>query len=164
MISNSDAMKAILNVLGDLCCHGGWTTGASSSFLGYSQHYCKPAAKWQDNTVVFLFNDGGSSSRLPASNLFVLGHEKGESVLRLQILSSSNPKNPSVLGKQFFANQWVEFDTTRKLRVGFGIATSAKDSWRCVRRGHAGCRWIYVGDAYVYYCNLHARFARISET
>ena len=129
LISNTDAMKAILNVLGDLCCDGGWTTGTANNFEGYTQYWCKPASQWQRNTVVFLFNDGGQSSPLPVSNFFHPGHEKHQAVLRLQILSSANPKNPSVLGKHFFANQWVEFDTTRKLRVGFGVATSSKDVW-----------------------------------
>ena len=124
-------MKAVLDVLGDLCCDGGWTSGINTNSFGHTQHFCKPANKWRDNTVVFLFNDGAQSSILPASNFFSIRHKNGEELLELHIVSSNNEnkKTPSVLGKQFFANQWIEVDMTRKLRVGFGAAVSAKDKW-----------------------------------
>ena len=133
-ISDVAAMTAILNVLGALCASD-WISSPSPNFSDYLQHECKPAAKWDAHTVTILFNNGAQTPALPMTNFFVLTQVDGKTMLRLQIQSLKADiaptfahGHPNVFGKQFFANQWVEFDK-KGLRVGFASATSTKDEW-----------------------------------
>ena len=148
LISNPQAMLTLLKVLGDLACHGGWDAHPSTDSRphhgrwnsgSHIQHSCEAAPKWEDHTVTFLFKDGGRSAALPVNNFFSVSESGSSQVLHLLVLSSSKAHQPSVLGKQFFANQWVEFDESGKLRVGFRAATSAKDKWGCVRTCTCTC-------------------------
>ena len=125
-MSSARTVKAFLTVLGAVC-DGEWNV---RKVEGYIQHSCQAAVKWEDQNVVFLFNDGGQSAALPVTNFFSVSGSGYNQVLHLLILSTATPEQTCVLGKQFFANQWVEFDISSKLRVGFSVATSAKDVWR----------------------------------
>ena len=83
-------MKAFLNVLGELVCHGAWSTRTAPNFGDYTQHSCPPTPKWEAHTVAFLFNDGGESAALPVTNFFSVS-DSDHQTLALALTLNPNP-------------------------------------------------------------------------